>query len=169
MALIRIIHEISNKSSIILDDLGISSENYSISYGLQKSAHKYFYDEGIFEDVHDVENWGTNDDYWALKFQSIIAGVYDMTSSRNESYEFLYSEISKFENFIKSEEKLLGIKGMNNLFEDIDKYVDLNLSNKKYDNSNIDIRWIENYSSTNLQLGITASVAQSVRKSETSI
>ena len=58
---------------------------------------------------------------------------------------------------------------MNNLFEDIDKYVDLNLSNKKYDNSNIDIRWIENYSSTNLQLGITASVAQFVRKSETSI
>ena len=34
-------------------------------------------------------------------------------------------------------------------------------------NSNIDIRWIENYSSTNLQLGITASVAQFVRKSET--
>ena len=58
---------------------------------------------------------------------------------------------------------------MNNLFEDIDKYVDLNLSNKKYDNSNIYIRWIENYSSTNLQLGITASVAQFVRKSETSI
>ena len=92
-----------------------------------------------------------------------------MTSSRNESYEFLYSEIIKFENFIKSEEKLLGIKGVSNLFEDIDKYVDLNLSNKKYDNSNIDIRWIENYSSTNLQLGITASVAQFVRKSETSI
>ena len=169
MALIRIIHEISNKSSILLNDLGISSENHSISYGLQKSAHKYFYDEGIFEDVYDVENWGSNDDYWAMKFQSIIAGVYDMTSSRNESYEFLYSEISKFENFIKSEEKLLGIKGINNLFEDIDKNVDLNLSNKKYDNSNIDIRWIENYSSTNLQLGITASVAQFVRKSETSI
>ena len=169
MALIRIIHEISNKSSILLSELGFSSEDYSISYGLQKSAHKYFYDEGIFEDVYDVEKWSSNEDYWALKFQSVIAGVYDMTSSRHEAFEFLYSEIIKFENFTKSEEKLPEIKTINNLFEDIDKYVDLNLSNKKYDNSNIDIRWIENYSSTNLQLGITASVAQFVRKSETVI
>ena len=37
------------------------------------------------------------------------------------------------------------------------------------DNSNIDIRWIENYSSTNVQLGITSSVAQYVKKSETVI
>ena len=166
MALIRIIHEISNKSSILLNDLGISSENHSISYGLQKSAHKYFYDEGIFEDVYDVEKWGSNDDYWALKFQSIIAGVYDMTSSRNDSFEFLYSEISKFQNFIKSEEKLPEIKTINNLFKDIDKYVDLNLSNKKYDNSNTDIRWIKNYSPTDLQLGITASIAHRVRDVE---
>ena len=35
---------------------------------------------------------------------------------------------------------------MNNLLKDIDKYVDLNLSNKKYDNCNIDIKWIDNYS-----------------------
>ena len=167
MALIRIIHEISNKSSILLSELGFSSEDYSISYCLQKSAHKYFYDEGIFEDVYDVEKWSSNEDYWALKFQSVIAGVYDMTSSRHEAFEFLYSEIIKFENFTKSEEKLPKIEIVDNLFADIDKYVDLNLSNKKYDNSNIDIKWIDNYSSTNVQVCITASVAQYVKKSET--
>ena len=59
------------------------------------------------------------------------------------------------------------IEIVDNLFADIDKYVDLNLSNKKYDNSNIDIKWIDNYSSTNVQIGITASVAQYVKKSET--
>ena len=49
------------------------------------------------------------------------------------------TEIIKFENFIKSEEQLPEMRTMNNLFKDIDKYVDLNLSNKKYDNCNINI------------------------------
>ena len=166
MALIRVIHEISNKSSILLNDLGMCPEKFPISYGLQKSAHKYFYDEGIFEDVHNVEDWGSKEDHWALKFQSIIAGVFDITSTRHEALEFLYSEISKFENFVKSEEKLPETKTINNLFADIDKYVDLNLSNRTYDNSNTDIRWVKNYSPTDLQLGITASVAQRIREVE---
>ena len=103
MAKIHIIHEISNKASILLSDLGFSSEEYSISYGLQKSAHKFFYDDGIFEDVYNADNWGPNENYWGSKFQSIIAGAHDMTKTREETFEFLFGEIKSFENWIKQE------------------------------------------------------------------
>ena len=167
MALIRIIYEISNKSYILLNDLGMSSEKNFICYGLQKSADKYCYDDGIFEDVHNVDNWGPNEDFWALRFQSIIAGVYDITKTRYESFKFLFTEVSKFEKFIEDKKMLVAKKNTKTLFADINKYVDLNLSNKKYDNSNIDSRWVKNYSSTNIQLGVTASVLHRVREIET--
>ena len=132
MAKIHIIHEISNKASILLSDLGFSSEEYSISYGLQKSAHKFFYDDGIFEDVCNADNWGPNENYWGSKFQSIIAGAHDMTKTRQETFEFLFGEIKSFENWIKQEEIIPEEKTMHKLFSSIDQHVDLNVTNKNY-------------------------------------
>ena len=76
LATIQDICLISDRASKVLNDLGFCSDKYSITYGLEKSAHKIFYEEtGYIDENSNDEEWRSDENYQGTKFQLLIANA----------------------------------------------------------------------------------------------
>ena len=165
MAYIQDICNISDKASKVLNDLGFGSDQFSISYGLEKSAQKFFYEEtGLIDENSNVDEWSSDENYWGSEFQSLIANAIDNSKTREDAFVFLFSKIKSFDNFIKKDETLPDNKIINNLLSSVEKFVDFIPDKNDFTNSNAKIKWIEEFSPTNIQIAIIVSLIHSVKK-----
>lgn len=163
MAYIQDICNISDKASKVLNDLGFGSDQFSISYGLEKSAQKFFYEEtGLIDENSNVDEWSSDENYWGSEFQSLIASTIDNSKTREDAFVFLFSKIKSFDNFIKKDETLPDNKIIHNLLSSVDKFVDFTPDKNDLTNSNTNIKWIEDFSPTYVQLAIVASLVHEV-------
>ena len=163
MATIQDIYLIGEKASKVLNDLGFCSDKYSISYGLEKSAHKMFYEETGFINEHSKdEEWSSDENYWGTKFQSLIANAIDNSQTKKDTFELLFNKIKSFDNFIKKDEVLPDSKVVGYLLSSVDKFVDSDPNKHNFTNSNANIKWIEDFSPTYVQLAIVASLVNKV-------
>ena len=159
MATIQDICLISDRASKVLNELGLCSDKYSITYGLEKSAHKIFYDEtGYIDENSNDEEWSSDENYWGTKFQSLIANAIDNSKTRKDTLELLFNKIKSFDNFIKKDEVLPDDKKINYLLSSVDKFVDFEPHENDFTNSNANIKWIKDFSTTHIQLAIVASL-----------
>ena len=130
MANIQDIYEVSDKASKVLNDLGFNSHQFSISYGLEKSAQKFFYEEtGFIDENSNHEEWSSDENYWGSEFQSLIANAIDNSRTMKDTFNLLFNKIKSFDNFKATdfkvkiedkviEEKLKEIANQNKQFED---------------------------------------------------
>ncbi len=163
MATIQDICLISDRASKVLNNLGFCSDKYSIIYGLEKSAHKIFYEEtGYIDENSTDEEWSSDENYWGTKFQSLIANAIDNSKNRRDTFELLFNKIKSFDNFIKKDEVFPDDKKINYLFSSVDKFVDFDPHENVFINSNVNIKWIEDFSPTYVQLAIVASLVNKV-------
>ena len=163
MATIQDICLISDRASKVLNDLGFCSDKYSITYGLEKSAHKIFYEEtGYIDENSNDEEWSSDENYWGTKFQSLIANAIDNSKTRKDTFELLFNKIKSFDNFIKKDEILPEDKKINYLLSSVDKFVDFDAHENYFTNSNANIKWIEDVSPTFVQLAIVTSLVHRI-------
>ena len=163
MATIQDICLISDRASKVLNDLGFCSAKYSISYGLEKSAQKIFYEEtGYIDENSNDEEWSNDENYWGTKFQSLIANAIDNSKTSKDTFELLFNKIKSFDNFIKKDEILPDDKKINYLLSSVDKFVDFEPHENDFTNSNANIKWIEGVSPTFVQLAIVTSLVHRI-------
>ncbi len=163
MANIQDIYEVSDKASKVLNDLGFNSHQFSISYGLEKSAQKFFYEEtGFIDENSNHEEWSSDENYWGSEFQSLIANAIDNSKTRKDTFELLFNKIKSFDNFIKKDEILPEDKKINYLLSSVDKFVDFDAHENYFTNSNANIKWIEDVSPTFVQLAIVTSLVHRI-------
>ena len=163
MANIQDIYEISDKASKVLNDLGFNSHKFSISYGLEKSAQKFFYEEtGFIDENSNHEEWSSDENYWGSEFQSLIANAIDNSPTRKDTFKLLFNKIKSFDNFIKKDEVLPDCKIVDFLLSSVDKFVNFDSHKNGFTNSNANIKWIDDFSPTSVQLAIMASIVHQI-------
>ena len=93
----------------------------------------------------------------------MIANAIDNSKTRKDTFELLFNKIKSFDNFIKKDEILPEDKKINYLLSSVDKFVDFDAHENYFTNSNANIKWIEDFSPTLLQLAKVVSIVHRIK------
>ncbi len=142
---------------------GLTHINFQLVMDLRNQHKKFFYEEtGFIDENSNHEEWSSDENYWGSEFQSLIANAIDNSPTRKDTFKLLFNKIKSFDNFIKKDEVLPDSKIVDFLLSSVDKFVNFDPHKNGFTNSNANIKWIDDFSPTSVQLAIMASIVHQI-------